>query len=80
MNKMFCKECYEVAVPKTVTPGYFIIELVAWCFMVLPGLLYTMYRISNKKKVCAHCGSESVIKADSFLAKKMMTDANMKVA
>jgi len=74
-KKYFCKECHAVGTAAVHTPGNIVLELIAWCLMILPGILYTLWRNSAKKNVCKACGSEHIISVKLPLAKKLMADA-----
>lgn len=65
MKSMYCTNCGRTAKPKKLTKGSLIIELVLWCVMILPGLLYTLWRFTSKVKVCRHCKSPCLISANS---------------
>ncbi len=53
-----CSNCRGVGNPTTTTPGSFLIELVLWCLFLLPGLIYSVWRISERKSnVCRMCGA-----------------------
>jgi len=70
--KLVCTQCGTVAVPKKKTPGYFALELLLYFLLVVPGIAYTAWRISNKKNVCPACSAESMIPVDSPVAQKLM--------
>lgn len=74
-KKYFCKDCHEVGVAAVSVPGSFVVEIFAWLLMILPGLLYTLWRNSAKKNVCRACGSEQIISVKLPLAKKLMAEA-----
>jgi len=41
--------------------GYFALEVFLWLLYLLPGLLYSMWRVSTKYRACSVCGSEDVV-------------------
>lgn len=48
-------------------------ELMLWALLLIPGILYTAWRWSTSdKKLCAMCGSESLIPVDSPRAREAM--------
>jgi len=59
MKESICPNCGYIGRRKTVTRGGCFIELVLWLFFLLPGLLYSVWRLSSKYKVCPHCESEA---------------------
>lgn len=62
---MICTACGHRGYARTITPGSFLIELCLWLFMILPGLLYSLWRISARKQGCATCGSTGLIPLSS---------------
>ena len=66
---MYCKRCGHVAEPINRTNGSLALEIVLWFMLILPGLLYSTWRLTTRRKVCPHCGSEDLIPPDSPLAK-----------
>ena len=65
---MYCKKCGNVGPTKGIMKGSFAIELVLWLFFLLPGLVYSVWRLTTKGRGCSVCGSEDVIPANSPLA------------
>ena len=66
---MYCKKCGNVGPTKRTMKGSFAIELVLWLFFLLPGLIYSIWRLTTKGRGCSVCGSEDVIPANAPLAK-----------
>lgn len=66
---MYCKKCGNVGPTKGIMKGSFAIELVLWLFFLLPGLVYSIWRLTTKGRGCSVCGSDDVIPANSPLAK-----------
>lgn len=65
-QKLFvCTSCGYKGEPKNEMKGNFAIEIVLWFLMVIPGLIYTVWRMSNKQRICPSCGSNAMIPADS---------------
>jgi len=60
-----CANCYEMVIPYRKTPGWFLLELVLWMMFIVPGLFYTIWRISNKFDACPVCESKDVAHPDS---------------
>lgn len=54
-----CERCGEVnATRKSVVRGSFIIEILLWCMLIVPGLIYTIWRNTTRSKVCRDCGGQ----------------------
>jgi hypothetical protein len=73
MPKMLCTKCLTIAPPKKMTPGSGLIELLLWCFMIFPGIIYSIWRITSKKLICNSCKSTELIPEDSPGAKRLLS-------
>ncbi|WP_152544764.1 YqaE/Pmp3 family membrane protein [Deinococcus phoenicis] len=56
-----CPVCRYVGPPRRVTPGSFLIELVLWLFFIIPGVIYSLWRLSARREVCAACGNPQTV-------------------
>ena len=57
-----CPNCKFEGKGKRITKGYFAVELLLYFAFILPGIAYTLWRLTNKKDICPQCGFEYVIK------------------
>lgn len=64
MNRI-CRDCGSMGKPKSDTPGSILIEIVLWICFIVPGLIYSLWRLSRRRKVCAVCGSANIVPVDS---------------
>lgn len=69
---MFCAACGHAGAPEANTPGSIWIEVVLWCFFLIPGLVYSIWRHSKRHPACAKCGAASLIPTDSPVARAAM--------
>jgi len=67
-SEMFCTSCGHTGRAKKETPGSFIFEIVLWLCFLIPGIIYSFWRITHKYSCCAKCGNRSVIPSDSPIA------------
>lgn len=65
----YCLTCGTVARPTTHTRGAFVIEVLLWLCFLLPGMLYTLWRLTTRQKVCPACGAPNMLPVDSPKAK-----------
>jgi hypothetical protein len=70
--ELYCQNCGTVAKPKTLTRGSFIIEIFLWLLMIVPGLIYSLWRLTSKQKVCPRCEAPNMIPADSPRAQEAL--------
>jgi len=59
---VYCPNCKHEGKAKSETPGYILIELILWCFFLLPGLVYSIWRVSSRHYVCSMCGWRNIVK------------------
>lgn len=71
-KELICAQCGNVGKTKSNTPGSIIIEILMYCMFIIPGLIYSMWRLSARKMVCGICGSANLIPLDSPMGKKLL--------
>jgi hypothetical protein len=71
-TERICEHCGYVGFPGRVTPGSFLIELAAWCLFIVPGILYSMWRISARYDACKKCGAPNMIPIDTPRGKQLV--------
>lgn len=60
-----CMTCGADTKAKTVTQGSTLIELVLWLCFIVPGLIYSIWRVSSRFDACAQCESKTLVPFDS---------------
>jgi|GEM_PF-983782 len=60
-----CTQCGNIGDPKTETKGSIIIEIVLWLCFLIPGLIYSIWRLTSRYKACKLCNGNSVIPINS---------------
>jgi hypothetical protein len=60
-HDFICTACHHVGTPAVKTKGSFWIEIVLWCFFLVPGLTYTIWRLTSKVRICPACGNATMI-------------------
>ena len=68
---------------KRKAKGSFLVELVLWMFSVvmllfffplaITGLIYSLWRIVGKRKVCRSCGSEAIVPLSSPRGRELVS-------
>ena len=71
-NDRFCLTCHSVGNPKTETRGSILIEIVLWLCFLVPGLVYSLWRLTTRRKVCRQCGSAQLVPVTSPAARKAL--------
>jgi hypothetical protein len=60
-----CMTCGLDSIPKTVTKGSIGIEVILWLCFLIPGVLYSIWRLTTKTEACTGCGGTTLIPCDS---------------
>jgi hypothetical protein len=71
---LFCTTCGNDGPTRTHTKGSLAIEIVLWLCLIVPGLIYTIWRHTTRAEVCSSCGAATVVPRDSPIAVKMRKD------
>jgi hypothetical protein len=70
-KELICSQCGYVGNTKSDTPGNILIEILMYFFFIIPGLIYSIWRLSARKRVCGSCGSPNLIPVDSPMGRKL---------
>jgi hypothetical protein len=70
-----CTVCHTADHPKTRTKGSFFIEIVLWICFIIPGVLYSLWRMTTRAKVCRSCGAEAIVPASSPAGRRIIDAA-----
>lgn len=79
-NEFLCTACGYAGKRKKMVKGSIGIELVLWLFFLIPGLIYSLWRLSNVYYICPSCQAQNIIPVTSPLAKKFLSDLQQKEA
>lgn len=60
-----CMVCGTDAKPKSKTKGSIWIELFLWLMFIVPGVIYSLWRLSTREKVCPACGAPNMVPLES---------------
>lgn len=73
-NDRLCTVCGYIGKPYKYTKGSFGVELLLWIFFLIPGLIYSIWRLSSRYEACPKCDAPNMIPMDSPVAKKILKD------
>lgn len=65
----YCLDCGFVGEPEQHDPGKVSTEIVLWLFLVVPGIIYSVWRSLSRYQGCAKCGGQHLVKSDSPFAR-----------
>lgn len=64
-KELICTACGTVGSGKDKAAGSFLIEVILWICFIVPGLIYSIWRLSSGNKVCTACGNPTLIPTDT---------------
>lgn len=68
-----CNNCGFTGRRKTETRGSILIELVLWLCLIVPGLIYSIWRMTTRYSVCPKCDNRLMIPTNSPKYKELTT-------
>jgi hypothetical protein len=76
-DMQICTNC-GVMVPRDewVTKGSTITEIILWCCLFVPGILYSVWRRVGTSSLCSACGSNALVPVSSPKGKEMWSKQN----
>ncbi|MDI6844923.1 MAG: hypothetical protein QME28_02175 [Candidatus Saccharicenans sp.] len=72
MENKACTNCGFVGRPKKYTRGSLVREIILWLLAVVPGIFYSVWRISTRYEGCPECGAPLMIPENSPIARKIL--------
>lgn len=73
---MVCTTCGYHGVPEKTTRGSFIMELILWLIFIVPGFIYSIWRVTTKEGVCPKCKNKTMIPTDTPIGQKLTAQKN----
>jgi hypothetical protein len=74
MLEVVCSKCGTLGKPSSHTKGSIGIEIILWCLFILPGLIYSLWRVTTRSDVCRACGSSELVPATSPVGKRLLVE------
>ena len=71
-GEMICTACGSRGRTKSSTPGSIFIEILLWLMFIVPGLVYSIWRLTKRHKVCAACGSAALVPVSSPVGQRLV--------
>lgn len=77
---LVCTQCGYVGRPRYAAKGSLGVEILLWFFFLLPGIIYSVWRLSSKANSCPQCKGSSLIPLTSPNAKKILENTGQSPA
>lgn len=65
-----CTTCNYSGIFKKTNKGSFLLEIFLWFLYIIPGLIYSIYRRSNRRRQCPNCLNFTIIPTNSPILNK----------
>jgi hypothetical protein len=75
-----CQSCGTIGKPTKSTKGSIFIEIILWLAFIVPGLIYSIWRLTTRQRVCRSCGSASVIPINTPMGQKLAREMRQSAA
>lgn len=72
MAEMICSTCGTAGRPSTKTRGSIFIEIILWICFIVPGIIYSIWRLTTRAKVCRACGAKELVPLASPVGRELM--------
>jgi predicted RNA-binding Zn-ribbon protein involved in translation (DUF1610 family) len=73
-EQLVCTNCGFVGDTKTVTKGHHALEVVLWLCFLVPGIIYSVWRLTTRHEACPVCGNANLIPRTSPIAQKFLRE------
>lgn len=70
-GQMICQNCGTRGEPKTVVKGSLAIEIILWLCFIIPGLIYSVWRMTSTQPVCPSCKQPTMIGVGTPIGKNL---------
>jgi hypothetical protein len=60
-QQVHCMTCGTDGTARRITKGSIWIEIVLWLAFIVPGIIYSIWRLTTRRDVCGACGSETIV-------------------
>ena len=74
LGSMVCPACGTRGFPQIKTRGSLGIEIVLWLCLIVPGLIYSLWRLTTRYDACPACQQPGMIPVESPRGKKLLSE------
>lgn len=71
-DRPVCASCGIVGNVRKKTQGSLAIEIALYVLFCAPGIIYTLWRMTSKKRVCGSCGSANIVSSLSPVGQQIV--------
>jgi cellulose synthase/poly-beta-1,6-N-acetylglucosamine synthase-like glycosyltransferase len=71
---LVCTTCGYQGTAVVKTRGSIWLEIILWLLFIVPGLIYSVWRLTTRGDACASCGATTLVPATSPIGRKLIAD------
>jgi len=71
-RKKVCLTCESVIYPRSITKGSLGMEILLWFFLVIPGIAYSVWRLTTRYDGCPKCKSPNLVGLSSPAGRRII--------
>ena len=77
MSQMVCITCRDIGRSTDFTRGSLLTEIILWICFVVPGFIYSIWRVSTRAKICCpSCKTPSMVPVHTHVGKIILNKHN----
>lgn len=69
-----CANCGSVCRPVKMTKGHFGMELILWLIFLIPGFIYSIWRLTSRYWGCPYCEAKDPVPLRSPRGQRLLAD------
>lgn len=69
-----CSSCGFVGFPEIKHKGSIWIEIILWLFFLVPGIIYSIWRVGSKFLRCPKCNGTTIIPTNTPIGQKLIKE------
>ena len=73
-DELICTNCGHVGHTTAVTKGHFALEVVLWLCFLVPGFIYSIWRLTTRHEACPVCGNANLLPKSAPVAQKFLRE------
>ena len=73
-DQLVCTNCGHVGDTTKVTKGHFALEVVLWLCFLVPGFIYSIWRLTTRHEACPVCGNPNLLPTSAPMAQKFLRE------
>ena len=73
--KYICEKCFDINKGVDHTKGSFLIEIILWLCMIVPGVIYSVWRLTTRGKVCKICRENTLVQLTTPRGKMLLAQS-----